>query len=744
MISLSNLFALTVFTAVSLLLGHLILLQFKPSPLDPLEWLMAAQILGLGFVGWLAFGLAELGQFNLGVFAVALFIIFAFLLARPLGQKRPFPPLKRQLPNAVYIALLIWLPIAAWLYLRPHQFLLGAADAGVYVNLAVHIADNGRILINPMTSLADVSELSAIFLRDLGPSSVAPYYLLPGFYTFSTAAVPLSPQFYHLQPVMQAIPIMLGGDVQAALLLPGFWALAASMAIFLTGRQAFGWPAALVTLTGLTFNALQIWFARYPTTEALSQLWLWGGIWGTTLWLSQRDHSRLWPLLGGTCFGLFFLTRIDAVLILPVLAGIGGWQVLTQRRRDPEEGGVLSAVRVDDSERELTQRHKAAKGEKKGNGRLPLAAGRKPYFWLPVLILFSHAMLHGYFQSRHYFLDLYGFGFTLLRFNPLLSLTAVLMVIILTALFYVNRHRLERLMRFQRQLTFLLLLLFAIFAIYTGLIRPFITPTLSWTDPFSGQIPILDHENMRRLGWYLSPVGVWAGAAGICLMIYKLNRKTAVSLLIPLLFTFVYIWNIRANPHQIYAMRRFVPAVMPLFIIGTAVVVHALWQQKAVWQKAAAVLLLLGWSFGLLWNARGFVTQVDYVNLPPQLAQLAHHFEKDSVILFNDQTPVGQGDILGTPLRFLYQHETFTLRQADAQTMPQLQRLVDQWQADGRAVYFVHVPPNQLDYLPAAMTYIETYTIETSRLEFSYAHKPTALQPLRWTADIYRIERVAP
>ena len=37
-------------------------------------------------------------------------------------------------------------------------------------------------------------------------------------------------------------------------------------------------------------------------------------------------------------------------------------------------------------------------------------------------------------------------------------------------------------------------------------------------------------------------------------------------------------------------------------------------------------------------------------------------FAAGAVLLFNDQSPVGQGDIWGTPLKFVYDHNVFSLR----------------------------------------------------------------------------------
>lgn len=108
------------------------------------------------------------------------------------------------------------------------------------------------------------------------------------------------PQFYHLHPVWQAVAFGLGG-VHAALLLTGLWSLLGSLAVYLTVRQIAGWEAAALALAGLSLNAVQQWFARYPTTEPLTQFLLWTGLWSLGMWLGagQRGGRRAVP---GRCW----------------------------------------------------------------------------------------------------------------------------------------------------------------------------------------------------------------------------------------------------------------------------------------------------------------------------------------------------------------------------------------------------------------------------------------------------------
>ncbi|HEX6386581.1 MAG TPA: hypothetical protein VF177_18065, partial [Anaerolineae bacterium] len=258
-----------------------------------------------------------------------------------------------------------------------------------------------------------------------------------------------------------------------------------------------------------------------------------------------------------------------------------------------------------------------------------------------------------------------------------------------------------------------------------------------------GNIPILDHENLLRLGWYLSPVGVWLGVLGICILLWQVNRKTAVMLATGLLFSALFIWSIRANPHQIYTMRRYVPAAMPLFIVGAACFVAWLASRRRPWFTGLALALAAAWLGGLLWSARGFVTQVDYRGTLAQISQINDRLAPHSILLFNDQAPIGQGDILGTPLRFLYGHDVLTLRQPDDERLSGLSHAIQQWQAAGRTVYWIDVPAGQVEKAPlASIRLLQPYQVETTILEMTYDHRPSALVQLAWSGDIYLLEPV--
>ncbi|MFW6097623.1 MAG: hypothetical protein ACOC9Z_06085, partial [Chloroflexota bacterium] len=517
--------------------GRLALRRLHAEDLRFVERHFAALALGFALCGWLAFVLAELGRFSLSLLAI-LWLLAALLLAllalntTPSHPHTPTPP-HPHTPPPLHpliepLLLALWLPAAVWLFLRPHEAILGAADAGVYVSTAAHIVREGGILVHDTTLAQLDSALQAVILRPIPDAGLTPTYLFPGFNVIDAGAGSVLPDFFHYHPTWQAVAFALGellagpvAAVHAALLLPGLWALNGAVAVYLTLRQMLQRPGAgtesvlgaiLIAgaaLAALSLNAIQVWFARYPVTEALTQMLLWTGLWAFGAWLMDRRPLRLWGLLAGLSFGLVLLTRIDTLVVLaiPVLAAV--WQI---------------------ARRDLHARHL--------------------WFYAPLGLLAVHLALHSAFISRPYFARITGYAEALTtRFWPLLiALSAI--GLLAAWLFWRYRGRLagkSRLHSIPRPLLALFVLAVFGLAAYGWFIRPVYGALPSYTEWYDGQTIVLtDRENLLRLGWYLGPLGVWLGVAGICLSIWRVNRRTVALLGLGLFFSLLYLWRVQA------------------------------------------------------------------------------------------------------------------------------------------------------------------------------------------------------
>lgn len=708
--------------ALTALAGGLLVAAFLPRGArwnPPLAF--AALALGVLATGWLALLLAEFDRFGrwplLGVLAV---LVAGLLLQRYLVAKRPTTFEEAPAPVAAkdrwaaweWLMLAVWVAAAGWLFFRPHETITGGADAGVYVSLGAEMAKNGGFGLIDKTLAALPPDLQAAVLRPLPNTPGAASYLLPGFYVTDAANGRLTPQFYPLHPVWQAVAFSAtdGGaaGVRAELWLTGLWMALGTLAVYLTARDVGRPLVGALTLAGLTLVGLQVWFGRYPTSEALTQFLLWVGVWSAGRWLGDQSPPRLWAFVAGGAFGTIFLVRIDSLVLLPVFSALLVWRW--------------------------------ARGWRAADA----------WFAAPLVLLVSHSLLHGHFLSAPYFYETVGYGLFLLeRLWPILLLAAVIAVGVLWWL--VRRAgQLSRAERLVRPALAVLALLWLLYAAYGWFLRPELNATILRPDVFSGgQLPVLDHLNWPRLGWYLTPLGVGLGVVGAALMLWWAERRTALLLALGLLFAVLYLWNISANPHHVYVMRRYVPAVVPFFILCGAWLLGQGWR-RVTWPPAAgqrrtayvvpalSLLLALGWLAGLGWAARGFVSQVDYDGLTVQVDTLAAQLPPGAVLLFDDQAPVGQGDVWGTPLRFVYGHDVFTLRRPPAEVAPALVQTIKTWQNSGRPVVWIG-PTAWLDAQGLAYR-TEPVALRRVSLESSYDHKPQAINDETTTLTVSYLE----
>lgn len=726
--------ALVLVVAAAFVPGWLIMRQFAVAGRLTLPLGFAALTLGVALMGWVALVLAEFGWYSLGRLAVVWIVLVVALAALDLRRRRTgrFPvgtaapaavasPVFPALPRWVEsLFLAAWFVAALWLFFRPHETVTGAADAGVYVNLGASIDRQGSILIQDDLLGALDPALYPGLLRPLPDNPVAPYYLVPGFYLIGEPAGEITPQFYPLHPVWQAVAYGLGamperlasGDssagvlrgVRAELLLTGLWALLGSLAIYLLVRSFAGWETAALALVGLSLTAIQVWFARYPTTEMLTQYLLWAGLLGLSLWLGGDGPARLWALLGGVGLGQVFLVRVDMLVLLPVV----GLLVVVL---------WLARPRLVD--------------------RVALA-----WFTFPFAALVAHSFIHAWWQSRPYFVIHSGLGLRLLQVNWAIPVVALLAGLVGLWLLWRFGPALAGagFGRYRRPALLALIGVALAFALYGWFVRPVVGQTVLRPDAYSGEtLPLTDFENWPRLGWYLSPLGIGLGVAGLCVLIWQMNRRVALVLAVGGLFAALYLWSLRANPHQIYAMRRYVPVVVPLFIIGGATFIGWLARDRSrVWQ-AAAGLLAVAWLVGLGWSARGFVSQVDYAGLTGQLQELSERFEPGSVLLFNDPAPIGQGDFFGTPLKFLFGHDVYTVRDLSAVADVDLVEAIEIWQNSGRAVYWIgdSAWPAEQGFLLSG----DQAVLSSRHLEQSYLYKPQVVLDDEWVLSYARLER---
>ncbi len=208
-------------------------------------------------------------------------------------------------------------------------------DPGVYVNHAVAIArQGGDTLEDPVVAtgaevvVVDGDVRLVTDEGDLGWRK-RPWRAFP---TDADDPAHVVPDFFHLWATGLATAHDVAGTTGLFNLTPLF-ALGAVGLVFLATRRAFGLLAAGVGAGLLAVNALQVWQAKFPTAESMSQFLYFGALLGVVLALTTR--WRVAAALGGALVGVGFVARPEGVFVVGlaavVLAALWAWDRIDGR-----------------------------------------------------------------------------------------------------------------------------------------------------------------------------------------------------------------------------------------------------------------------------------------------------------------------------------------------------------------------------------------------------------------------------
>jgi len=431
------------------------------------------------------------------------------------------------------LVLLLIMVLAGVLFLRPTEYIFGGWDPGVYVNTAVHIERTGSIKITDSRPAVLSPEEQMAFSRKHSSGYREKY---PGFRRTGRSGGILIPQFYHLFPVLLAFSYLPDG-LRGMFYLAPVLGLFSLLAVYLAVREFWDRVVALAATFLLAVNLVEIWQARLPTAEILSQFLLFSGLFMTARYIKKGEVYMAW--LGGSILGLLMLSRISALLIWAPLALFFYLRWFVSFRR------------------------------KDFNLLLPLLI-LTGYSLLPHLLYGAHyaAMtINNFFPSGWWWLGIpfvTAVGVVWLRLAPVAA-----------------RERILSLVRGRTSRWIILGGVIAL-ACYGYFIRPAL-PTLS-----------ADRTNLVELGWLLTLPGLILGLLGICLLIRE-NRRDSVwlFLLITLIFAGIFLWRQLIHPYYMWAARRFAVVTIPGFLICAAWTIVRLGRSRPRFSREAAVVIFL-------------------------------------------------------------------------------------------------------------------------------------------------------
>ncbi|HSV66755.1 MAG TPA: glycosyltransferase family 39 protein [Mycobacteriales bacterium] len=419
------------------------------------------------------------------------------------------------------------------------------------------------------------------------------------------------PQGNHLLPALLAVAGWLGG-VGVLLKANALLGALALLALFGLARRLTGPPFALVATAALAVSMPMIAFSRDAYTEPLALLLLFGGL--SVLCRAVRSGRPAEFALAGLTVGASVMDRVDgyAPLLAALVVGIGyaARAGLGERRAAARRAGLLVLGLA-----------------------LPSVLGYLDVAWL----------------SSGYYSDLRS------QILPLLAATAAAVPLgaVVVALAWRWRGSVSRPARLARWVAgrpararWAWLAAVGVVASFALLVsRPWWQVAheqvgLDRCNSFVPQVQAVlgqpiepcrtyDEYTVHWLAWYFGWPAVVLGVLGLALLVWRTVRSLDLWLLGPVAMTLImcalYLWHAAITPDQVWAMRRYLPVVVPGLLAAAAYLLAVLWERPPwrgrQWGRAVALglaALLVGGPAAIthpMQNVRQYVPQLAQVRL---------------------------------------------------------------------------------------------------------------------------------
>lgn len=479
----------------------------------------AATVVGVLSLASLA--MAHLGVHNLGTVLGSTVAVLAVLTVLT-RLRAAFPPVALD-PAGLAPAAASGL-LALWMFLPGFHYVAGDKDPGGYVMHAFAIARGGSVWIHdPLLAAGDLPVQLA------GPGA-----RFPAIWISDAASGTIFPQFYHLWPALLATSYDVGGYGAIVATTPLLGVLCVVLTVLIARRIAgvvAAWAAALLMAT----NMMQVWQAKYPTTEILSQVLFLGALLGVLLAVQTRWR---WPaLVAGLLVGVGYLGRPDGVLI--VLLGAAGLAALWVLRRWDARAG---------------------------------------WFAVGLAVILPYGLWQAYGPAKQYTV-----GNDIPSLRTMLALLAACLVgavALRRPLAGVVRRVDARVVEdsTQRKLGLVAvggtLLLFA-----AGVLRPLWGPDYFYYG--SRLTRSYDELNLHRLSWFFTWPGLLLVVAGVAFVALRRWTVPGWLLAVPTVgLLALYTWHARNSPYFMWVGRRFVATVLPGMVLLIALALAAIWAYR--------------------------------------------------------------------------------------------------------------------------------------------------------------------
>ncbi len=517
---------------------------------------------------------------------------------------------------SVTVVVVLILLLSTVFFYQPTEYLFGGRDPGIYVNTAVQIALNNQIKRSDTLIDEALTKYPNVF-EDR-------HVKYPGVYLEQIQGKTyINPQFFHAYSIWLGVGYKLFG-VNGFLYITPLMASVSLLMVYAVVKELFNKWTGLITLLLLSVNISQIWFARGPYTEILSQLVLWYSMYIVIKAYQSKDGFL--GFISGLSIGSCILIRLDNLLFWPAIAI---FLILIYLQR---EGRSLLWA------------------------NMTIAGFISSFlFSIPYIMVFGEEYTH----------------FQLIRETPLpdsLTLQMLFVLLLVTgtvsliALFLMRKplvSLLNGIEKYRHPLAAILGAVTVLLFIYLYFIRPdTITPHLKANGTRSYR-----EETLVRLGWYITRGGVFFSMAGFVYFLQTRFKREHTLLLFMILINFViYLYDPRITPDHFWAMRRHIPFIIPTFILFISYAAYSLGKIKLKhlkpWMPVTVVVVYFGVKF--LMAASPFLMHTEYAGVAEGLETLSQEFEPESIII-TDEFNYTSG-LVGTPLEFIYDKNVMVLK----------------------------------------------------------------------------------
>jgi 4-amino-4-deoxy-L-arabinose transferase-like glycosyltransferase len=725
------------FLLLFLIPGYITLRALKLRGPDRAEVLFLSVFSSTLLTSWLGLLLAEIALFSLWSLSLLL-LIYSLGMAVAFKVKPAWSGIPRLRLDIGYWLLVI-IVVAGLLFFRPFESILGTSDSGVYLGMGVNIARTGAIRARDplLTDLSDGIENDLLYSYRFPYGSELMRFFGDGVRIWDMKRGMLFSQQNHLYQVWIAIFYSIFGTPIFLYVTPLFGLLGV-IGLYFAGKALFDDRVGLLASFLLAINVVQIWFSRWAMSEVLTQFLVLGALYFFALYVKTAQHvtthplspdrqirrpgldlaiqaerggqsaQRCFGLLAGFGLGLAVLSRADGVFLIVPVALYFAYLRLTRRLR-------LEHL----------------------------------YFFVPFAALLLHWTIHSLFFSRGQFLAI---GRALPYFSSIgpLAVGGAVLIAALLILAFLNYAKLvsavTRLQNFGKWIRPAVALLIVLLALYAYFIRPGTAdPQMVYYHPAGGMIRTYNEENLVRLGWYVTPLGLLLALGGLVAMISKETDEGVIFFLgVAMLCSFVFLHSALVNPIHIYWIRRYITVVIPsimLFIsYGLSKISNIQYPISTTLSRVRRILvaiLAIALAASFLRTSLALVEQMPYQGAIAQMNRFAEQFSDRAVVIF--ESPL-VGDPFALPLTYLYGRDSFVL-QGQGPNSEQFSDLVGRWRERGREVFYIaydgltRVRSDDYSFSP-----VGEVTLDLPLPETSFDHLPKGIVHHPYELEIYKIE----